>query len=170
MPKEVCKMTTKERTRKRERALQATPEKSFVTPWDEMEHWFDEFGRRGWLYPFARVWPEVFPFEGKTPRVDILDREKEVVVRAELPGVEKDDLDVSVRGHSVTIRAHAKHEEEKEEEKYYRREMRYGEYQRTLELPETVDETQAKATFKNGILELVFPRTEKTRQRSVKVE
>jgi HSP20 family protein len=170
MPKEVCKMTAKERTRKSERALQARPEKSLMTPWDEMERWFDEFGRRGWLYPFERVWPEVFPFEGKTPRVDILDRNKEMVVRAELPGVEKDDLDVSVTGHSVTIRAHTKHEEEKEEERYHRREMRYGEYRRTLELPETVDESRVKATFRNGILELVFPRMEKTQQRTVKVE
>ena len=163
-------MTDKEKTRKRERVLQATPEKSGLSPWDEMERWFDEFGRHGWLYPFGRAWPEVFPFEGKTPRVDILERETEVVVRAELPGVEKDDLDVRVTGHSVTIRAHTKHEEEKKEERYYRREMRYGEYQRTLELPESVDETKAKATFKNGILELVFPRMEKTLQRTVKVE
>jgi len=170
MPEEVYKMTAKERTRKTERAMQTSPTTSIMSPWDEMERWFDEFGRRGWLYPFARMWPEMAPYQGKAPRIDVLDREKEVVVRAELPGVEKDDLEVTVTDHSVTIKAHTRHEEEQKEEKYYRREMRYGTYQRTLELPETVEETKAKATFRNGILELVFPKSEKTPQRTVRVE
>jgi HSP20 family protein len=110
------------------------------------------------------------PFEGRMPKVDMLDRENEVVVRAELPGIVKDDLEVTVTGHSVTIRAETKHEEKKEEEKYYRHEMSRGEYQRTLALPVTVDENKAKATFEDGVLELTLPKMEKARQRKVKVE
>ena len=100
----------------------------------------------------------------------MLDREAELVVRAELPGVGKDDLEVTVTDHSVTIRAQTSHEEKKEEEKYYRHEMSRGEYQRTLALPVAVDEDKATATFKDGVLELTLPKMEKARQRKVAVE
>ena len=139
-----------------------------------MDRWFGDFGRRGWLHPFNREWlqpGEAFaPFEGKQPRVDLLDREYEVVVRAELPGVNKDDVDITVSEYSVTLKATVKHEEKEEEGEYYRHEMSSGEYQRTLALPSAVDEEKAHATFKDGVLELTLPKLEKTHRRTVKVE
>ncbi|MGD2137588.1 MAG: Hsp20/alpha crystallin family protein [Gammaproteobacteria bacterium] len=167
-------MATKKGKHEKEQALELRPGGAMAGPWDEMERLFGDFFRRGWLRPFDMEWPRQFelaaPFEGRTPRVDMLDREAEVVVRAELPGVGKDELDVTVSGHSVTIRAETKHEKKKEEEKYYRHEMSRGEFQRTLALPVTVDESKARATFSDGVLELTLPKMEKARQRKVKVE
>lgn len=166
-------MTEKGKTRKTERALQHPFPAIGRSPWHEMERWFDEFSRGGSLFPFDFDWPyrlEVASaFGGRLPRVDIIDREKELVVRAELPGVKKADLDVTVTEHSVTLKAESKHEE-KEEEEYYRREISHGVYLRTLELPHTVDEKKASATFDDGVLELTLPKMEKTPSRKVRVE
>jgi HSP20 family protein len=167
-------MATKEDTRKREKALQRHAAEDRLSPWDDMERWFGEFGRRGWLQPFNWEWPQhregFATFSGKLPKVDLLDRRDKVVVRAELPGVSKEDVDVTVDEHSVTIKAASKHEEKEEEGEYYRREMSSGEYQRTLALPATVDEAKATATFKNGVLELTLPKREKTNRKTLKVE
>lgn len=167
-------MAIKVEKRHGEQSLEPRSTTGGVNPWDEMERWFGEFGRRGWLHPISWEWPQQFenltPFEGKTPKVDMIDREKEFVIRAELPGVDKDDLEVTVTDHGVTIKAKTKHEEKEEKDEYYRHEMSCGEYQRTLALPGTVDESKAKATFTDGVLELTLPKTEKTRRRTVRVE
>jgi HSP20 family protein len=102
--------------------------------------------------------------------VDLLDREHEIVVRAELPGVSKDDVEVTVEEFSVTIKATTRHEHEEEEGEYYHREMSSGEYQRTLALPAAVDEEKAQASYTDGVLELTVPKQEKTRRKSVKVD
>ena len=111
------------------------------------------------------------PFEGRMPRVDLIDRETEIVVRAELPGVSKDDVEVTLTEDSVTIEAHTTKETKEEEEgKYYRRETSRGDFQRTLALHTGVDEDKAKATFTDGVLELTLPKLEKTQKRTVRVE
>lgn len=167
-------MAGKQKSGKSRAALQPRVTPSAMSPWDEMERWFDEVGRHGWLHPFGRRWPEVaagfMPFATRMPKTDILDREKDIVVRAELPGVAKDDVEVTLTDQSVTIRAQTKHEEKEAEGEYVRREMSYGEYQRTLELPEIVDDEKAKATFKDGVLELTIPKLERSPRRTVRVE
>jgi HSP20 family protein len=168
-------MTTRERKRKGNRALQTPDTHRGLTPWDEMEHWFDEFGRRGWLHPLTWEWPRAMeamaPFEGRMPKVDLIDREEEIIVRAELPGITRNEVEVTLTEGSVTIEAHTEKEEKKEEEgKYYRREMSRGDFRRTLSLPAAVDEHKSKARFTDGILELTLPKLEKTPKRTIRVE
>lgn len=140
-----------------------------ISPWEEMDRFFENAFPRS-LLRFGR-WPEWAPrFEGKLPAVDVIDRPDHIVVRAEVPGVRKEDLDVSVSDNLVTIRATTKHEEEKEEGQYYRREMSRGEYSRSVSLPADVDSAEAKATFKDGVLELTLPKIAPSKRRSVKVE
>ena len=102
----------------------------------------------------------------------MVDRDSEIVIRAELPGVKKDDLEVTLSEHTVTIEAHTTREEKEEKEEYYRREMSRGDFQRTLTLPRGVDEAKAKATasFADGVLELTLPKMEKASKRKVKVD
>lgn len=145
-----------------------------ASPWDEMERWFNEFGSRGWLRPSAWEWPskmfdETGPFEGRTPKVDMLDRESEYVVRAELPGVKKEDIEVTLTENTVTIEASTSHEEHEEKGKYYRREMSRGEFRRALTLPGSVDDARASAAFKDGVLELTLPKTEPAAGKKVEV-
>src|SRR5919201_1797946 len=91
------------------------------------------------------------PFEGRMPQVDMFDRETEIVIRVALPGVAKEDLEVSMTDETVTIRASTRREAKEEKGEYYRRELSQGEFQRTLRLPAAVKGAEAKATFKDGI-------------------
>lgn len=144
----------------------------WLSPFEEMERLMEEFFPRGWLRRWD--WP-VFPefsrrMELRVPKVDIVDRDAEVVVRAEIPGVDKKDLDVSVTGDTVTIKGQSSWEEKEEKGDYYRCEISRGSFSRTLSLPAGVDATQAKATFKNGLLELVLPKKEEAKRQSVKID
>lgn len=138
---------------------------------DEMQQWFDDWMPFGWSHPVARRWQELMaPMESKIPKVDVINRDKEIVVRAAMPGIKKEDLEVTVTRHSVTLRAVTHHEEKKEDGNYVRREMSHGEYERTLTLPEGVDADATKATFRDGVLELTLPKSEQTERKSIKVE
>ena len=152
-----------------------------MTPFEEMEHWFEDFSRRfdelfssRWLRPFERGWPSLpelrAPFEGGWPRVDVIDRDTEVVVKAELPGVTKENLDVSLAENTVTIKASTKHEEKEEKGQYHRHEMSRGEFQRTIMLPAEIKGEEAKATFKDGVLNLVLPKAAPAKRKTIKVE
>lgn len=145
-----------------------------LSPFDEMERLFDNYFSRGWLRPFHLDWPSraelAAPFEGKMPKVDVIDREDEIMVKAELPGVEKKDLDVSVTRNSVTIKGETSHEEKEEKGDYFRSEISRGSYSRTLSLPADVDEGKAKAAFKDGVLELTIPKLEEAKRRSINIE
>ena len=109
-------------------------------------------------------------FEGKTPSVDVIEKDDEVIVKAELPGVDKKDLDISVTNNTVTIKGSTSHEEKEEKGDYYRSEISRGSYSRTLSLPAEVDEEKTKAKFKNGILKLTLPKLKKSKRHNVKVD
>ena len=145
-----------------------------LSPFDEMEKLFEGYFPRGWFRPFHFEWPALrevpAPFEGKAPHVDLIDRDHEIVVKAELPGVDKKDLEISVTSDSVTIKGTTSHEAKEEKGDYYRSEMSRGTYSRKLALPSEVDEDKAKATFKNGVLELTLPKTKKAKRRTVEIE
>jgi HSP20 family protein len=108
-------------------------------------------------------------FDRGFPKVDIIDHDNEIEVWAALPGVKKEDLDVSINNQTITIRTSAK-EEKKEEGKYFRREITRGEYQRTLSLPGNVDDANAKASFKDGILTVTIPKTEKSKRKTIEIK
>ncbi|MFW5867594.1 MAG: Hsp20/alpha crystallin family protein [Armatimonadota bacterium] len=88
------------------------------------------------------------------PAVDVYQTDDEVVVKAQLPGVKKDDVDVSLQENVLTIRAETRREEEVDEEGYCRRELRYGTYARRVSLPAPVDEEQVSAKMSDGVLEI----------------
>ncbi len=144
-----------------------------MAPWDEMDRLFEGFMPRGWMRPFRWEWPSMgeAPFSGgKFPRVDIVDRDDEIVVRAEVPGVEKKDLDVSLTDNTVCIKGATRREEKEEKGEYLRSELVSGSFSRTLALPGAVDSARAKATFKDGVLELVLPKIEESKRQSIRVE
>ena len=145
-----------------------------LSPFEEMERMFDNYFSRGWKRPFRSEWPSFSglaqPFEGKSPSVDVIERDDAVIVKAELPCVDKKDIDVSVTSNTVTIKGSTSHVEKEEKGDYYRCEMSRGSYQRTLSLPADVDEGKAKAKLKDGILELTLPKVTKSKRKSVKVE
>ena len=147
----------------------------WMSPFDDWERMFEDFlGRRG-LFPSRWEMPpvgELAPFQGRRPRVDVADRENEVQVRAELPGVKKEDLDISVSEGAVTIKASTREEKEEGEKEgdYYRREIATGSFARTVALPADVDADKARARFEDGVLELTLHKREQAKRRQIKVE
>lgn len=145
-----------------------------MTPFEEMERMFDDYFSRGWMRPFQSVWPSMpkmtAAFEGKMPSVDVIDRDSEILVRAELPGVDKKDLEISVTHNTVSIKGQTRKEEKEEKGDYYRCEISRGSYARTLSLPADVDESRAKANFRDGILELTLPKMNKSKRHTIKID
>ncbi len=145
-----------------------------MSPFDEMDRLFEDFFPRGWMQPLRHEWPAwaevAAPFAGRSPKVDVVERDDSVVVRAELPGVNKDDMDISLTEDSVTINATTRQESEKEEGDYHRREISQGSFSRTVALPAAVQSEEAKASFKDGVLELTLPKAAPAKRHTIKVE
>lgn len=178
--KKTSKKTSKKVARKAgSQEIQKAQPARAMSPFEEMDRLFESYFPRGWMRPFHIDWPSMpsladlpAPFEGKTPHVDVVDRKNQVVVKAALPGVDKKDIDISVTKNSVTIKGSTSHETKEEKDDYYHSEISRGSYCRTMVLPAEVDESKAKAKFKDGILELTLPKTKagKEKRRSIKVD
>ena len=108
----------------------------------------------------------------RAPAVDLFEEKDDIVVKAELPGIDKDNIEVNLNDSTLRIKGEKKKEDEVKEENYYRSERTYGSFVRSVELPKAVRADKVKATFKNGILEVRIPKTEeaKTKEIRVKVE
>ena len=145
-----------------------------LSSFEDMDRMFDDFFSRGWMRPFRfgdPSWSHLpAPFEGRTPHVDVVDRDDEIFVKAELPGVDKDDVEITMTDNSVTIKASTKAEEKEEKGDYHRCEISQGSFSRTVSLPSEVDTDKAKAKFKNGVLKLTIPKVKKSGHTSIKVE
>lgn len=152
-------------------AAKSTDVTTFATLRD-VQRLFENFLERGWRRPFGGEWPQ-WPDMSKllpqTPAVDVVDREKDVVVRAQLPGFKKSDLDVSITERTLTIKGSTREEQKEEKENYFHQEIRTGSFSRSVLLPADVDAGKAEATFKDGVLELTLPKRRVTKQQQVPV-
>jgi len=134
----------------------------------DVDRMFDDlFGRRlmrrfGLERPFAEA-------ESFLPSVDVIDRDDEVVVRAAIPGYKKEDIEISVSDSMLTIKGETKTEEKEEKGDYYRCEISQGSFSRMVELPAPVDDAKAKATMKDGLLELTLPKIEKSKRHTISI-
>jgi HSP20 family protein len=126
----------------------------------------DFFGRRARPW-WPERWSRTEEMEVKPPIVDVFEEKDDIVVKAELPGIEKDNIQVNLTDHTLTIKGEKKKEEEVKEENYYRAERSYGSFLRTLDLPRDVRADQVKASFKNGILEVRMPKTEEAKAKEI---
>jgi len=104
------------------------------------------------------------------PKIDVIEHKKEFVIKAEMPGMEKDDIDIKVNHNSVTIRGDLKQEETEEKENYCQKEIRQSHYFRNLPLPAEIDENNVQAKFKNGVVTLTLHKAKQTDKHSVKIE
>ncbi|MBK8816670.1 MAG: Hsp20/alpha crystallin family protein [Methylococcaceae bacterium] len=161
-------MNTEENDSKKSEFAPAQSSGGLISPVD-LDQFFDDFLSRRWPRLFDWNYPSMTALEKNLPKVDIIDHETELEIQAALPGVKKEDLDVSITHQTITIRTVTK-EEKKKEGKFFRREISRGEYQRSLALPDNVDADNAKATFKDGILRVAIPKTEKAKRKSVEVQ
>ena len=102
------------------------------------------------------------------PKLDVIDRDNSVLVRAEVPGVQRGNLAVEASDVAVTIKGEVAHEDTREGERYRISETSHGMFERTVQLPADVDSSRAKATFKDGVVEVMLPKVDRSRAHHVK--
>ncbi len=143
-----------------------------VPTWEhEIERFFDDFWRMPWPPRWWRPGRWGLREAGliQPPAVDVVDEKDHVVVKAELPGLAKEDVQVDLTDSTLTIRGEKKQEKEVKEKNFYRREREYGSFSRAIRLPAEVKTGEATAVFKDGVLEVRLPKTEEAKQKAVKV-
>ena len=142
-----------------------------LSPFEEMERRFEDLFRR----PFSLMEPSWWPrlrmpeMEEVSPKVDIFEEGDNFVVKAEIPGLKKEEIEVNLTGDMITISGEKKKEEKVEKKDYYRLERSYGSFTRSFRLPKEVQTDKAKATFKDGVLEVKVPKTEEAKKKEKKV-
>ncbi len=107
---------------------------------------------------------------GWVPAVEVYEKADKFVVRTELPGMKKEDIEVSVVGDTLTIGGERKAESEVKDEDYYRCELCYGKFSRSVGLPAAVDSAKVDASYENGILEITLPKVEAAKPKKVTVK
>lgn len=143
-------------------------DKSPATIYDDFNRLFDEFFENSWMTP----WGERFNdrFNEFSPRVNVTEREKELEITAELPGMAEDDIDITLARDVLTIKGEKKQETEDKGENYYRMERSYGKFSRIIPLPaDVVDNDNVEAVFKNGVLTITLPKLEEAQQVSRRI-
>jgi HSP20 family protein len=125
-----------------------------ITRYNPFEDFFKDFGKGFWVKPYT------FPAETNLEmKIDVKEDDKSFTVKADIPGVKKEDIQVDIDGDYISLRAEAKKEkEEKKDEKVVYSERAYGMVSRSFTLPAAVDEKGAKAEYKDGVLQLTLPK------------
>ena len=131
----------------------------------EMNRVFDDFFRGVDLSPFDRVGS----YGSFTPSIDVRQDDKEVLIKAELPGLDEKDVEVTLTEDTLTIRGEKKEEKEEKEKGYWHHETRYGSFHRSIALPAGINTDKADARFKNGVLTVSLPLYEEARAKAKKI-
>ena len=152
-----------------------------LIPWRPRETWWDPFrdleaiqNEMNKMFNSSLVrWGDrdVGLLEGAwSPAIDIFDSKDNVMVKADIPGMKKDEIEVSVHGDTLIIKGEKKQEKEVKERDYVRTERFYGFFNRAMSLPAAVDASKVNATYKNGVLELVLPKKEESKSKQLKID
>lgn len=139
----------------------------------QMEKRLSDIFPESWLQPSKWELPEwtgLGSIELTTPKLDIIDRDDDILVRADIPGVKKENLEISLTDNTITLKGSTSEEKKEEKGDYFRSETMKGSFSRTMSLPSEVDGTKATSSFKDGVLEVVVPKLEKSRRHTVKIE
>ena len=139
-------------------SLTREPGTSLARLHDEIDRMFEDF-----TFPAL---PSLWPERGRwMPSINLYEKDSNLIVEAELPGVPKDAVKINCTDHTLVIQGETKKEAEEKKEGYYRMERRYGSFYRTVALPDTVDYGKAKAEFKDGVLKITLPKVVKPEEK-----
>lgn len=164
---------TRSEGRSQEQGLSRREESSFLSPFsfmarfsEEMDRLFEDFGfGGGFLVPSSGS----FQNSMWSPLTEVFEREGQLVIQADLPGMSKDDINIDIEEDQIVIRGERHNEREENREGFYHSERSYGSFYRSIPLPQNIDSEQANATFRNGVLEITMPLPEE-RQRKRRLE
>lgn len=153
--------------------LQPDRHVSEMKPLESFEQFFDDVMSHRWMHPSRFNWsgfPELAMFGKNLPKVDIIDRDNEVFIRTDVPGIKKENLDISLTDYSVTISGKSDEEKKEQEGEYFCHETSHGEFERTLKLPAEINTEKAHAVFTDGVLKLTLPKVKQSARRTVKIQ
>ncbi len=138
---------------------------------EEIDNVFSDFWRSGGrrALPSAKRGKkgEIAPFENSIvwmPAIDLIEKDNKIIVKADLPGVNKDNIKIKVDSESISISGEIKKEKKEENETYYKEERVYGKFSRVIPLPAEVDPEKAEAKFENGVLEIIVPKVKESKK------
>ncbi len=137
------------------------PFKELMTLREDMDRFFNSFFGRSAAESYEGVW---------TPVVDIEEDKDNYIVRAELPGMRKENIKISVRGSLLSLSGERAYESEDKGKTYHRIERSYGKFVRHINLPNEIDESKVKATYQDGILTVTLPKPEAARPKEVEID
>jgi HSP20 family protein len=143
-----------------------TPTPSNWTSFDRLASLRDEMDR---LFDFSYPSRDTGLFSGWSPALDVYDDKDALVVSAELPGMKKEEIEISLHDGVLNLSGERKHERENKEGQTFRSERYFGKFQRSVSLPTTVDASKVKATYKDGILSVWLPKAEEAKPRQIEV-
>ena len=140
------------------------------SPWHEMPSLQDRINR---FFGDALAWPRAseadFGLTQWNPAVDIYDNEESIVIKAELPGVEKKDIAIDLKDNVLSLRGERTYENEVKEDNYYRKERAYGKFSRAFTLPAGMNPETIKADYKDGVLTVTIPKPEEKKPKQITV-
>ncbi len=119
---------------------------------------------------FVRPFGMFEDFAPALPAVDVYETDEEIIVKATVPGVKPEDLEINAIGNTLSIKGETKEEEETKKGAYLHRERRYGAFNRSFTLPTTIDANKAAAEFEHGVLTLTLPKAELVKPKSLKIK
>lgn len=137
----------------------------YQNPLNSLSNWLDDFFPGNLFESLDRQIPA-----NSWPRVDITESDDSYRIHADLPGLEKKDVSVTVENNILRIEGEKNEEHKKEKGKYYHLERNYGKFCRSFTLPEGIDTQKINAVMKNGVLELTVPKTEKAQPKSIEIK
>ena len=153
------------------RELMKTERPGYLAPFGEVEKWFEEEWRRPYSLLRSSLWPktEIEEFESAMPFVDIYEEGNEMVVKADLPGMKKEDVDINLMDNVLTVSGTKKTEEKVEKGNYYRYERTHGSFFRRFELPYDIETDKIKAHLEHGVLEIRLPKSHEAESKTRKI-
>jgi HSP20 family protein len=165
MAEAVTRLPVKTEEKKIDRPAALAERRPFENLRHEIERLFDDFSLPSWRAPLARTMFDVEPFWrgerswGKTPAVDVVEKEKAYEITAECPGMDESNIEVKYSDGVLTIKGEKKEEKEEKKKDYYMSERRYGSFQRSFGVPDGVEADKIDANFKNGVLTVTLPKS-----------
>jgi len=141
----------------------------------EMDRLFDDFNMNPFRLPVRRPVFDLEPFWRPeswiaSPAIDLVERDKAFEMTADMPGLEEKDIEVNVANGVLTVKGEKEEGKDDKKEDFHLRERRFSSFERSIRLPETVDADKIEATFKNGVLKIVLPKTAEAQKPAKKIE
>ncbi|MCD6471463.1 Hsp20/alpha crystallin family protein [bacterium] len=125
-------------------------------PWENIDRWFEE-------------WPEIRSSEFFPP-LDVYEKGNKIIVETSIPGIEPEKVDISVKNNVLTIKGKSSKKSEVEDKNYYRKEVQYGSFYRSVDLPAKVIGEKTEATYEDGILKIEIPKAETKKEKKIKIK